>query len=150
MDIFPNWTFVPIIVMLIVLTFALNRLFFRPMGKTLEERDRRIVGARQEAEEIKRLSQDKGQEFERRLRDARREADQQLAGVKNAALGEKTQLVAQQRSETEKMLSQARADLRAKTEEARRKLQAQASSFAVQIASQILKRPVTRSEAPQT
>jgi F-type H+-transporting ATPase subunit b len=144
MEIFPNWTFVPIVFFLIVLTFVLNRTYFRPMGKTLEERYHRIGGARREAEEIKKASVEKGLEFERKLRDARREADQQIAKVKTAALGEKTQVVAQQRSETEKMLQEARADIRAKTEEARSALESQAQSFATRIASRILKRPVQR------
>jgi F-type H+-transporting ATPase subunit b len=144
MEIFPNWTFVPIVFFLIVLTFVLNRTYFRPMGKILEERYHRIGGARREAEEIKKASVEKASEFERKLRDARREADQQIAKVKTAALGEKNQVVAQQRSETEKMLQEARADIRAKTEEARRALESQAQSFATRIASRILKRPVQR------
>ena len=144
MEIFPNWTFVPIVFFLIVLTFILNRTFFRPLEKTLEERNRRIGGARREAEEIKKASQEKALEFERRLRDARREADQQIAKVKTAAVGEKNQVVAHQRSETEKMLQEARADIRAKTEEARGLLESQAQSFAARIASRILKRPVQR------
>jgi F-type H+-transporting ATPase subunit b len=142
MEIFPNWTSVPIVFFLILLTFVLNRTFFRPLGKTIEERHRRIGGARREAEEIKKASQEKGLEFERKLRDARREADQQILQVKTAALGEKSQVVARQRSETEKMLQEARADLRTKTEEARQSLESQAQLFAVRIASQILKRPV--------
>ena len=144
MEIFPNWTFVPIVFFLIVLTFILNRTYFRPMGKTLEERFHRIGGARREAEEIKRASQEKALEFDRKLREARREADQQIAKVKMAALGEKNQVVAQQRSDTEKMLQQAKADIRAKTEEARHTLESQAHAFATRIASRILKRPVQR------
>jgi F-type H+-transporting ATPase subunit b len=144
MEIFPNWTFVPIVFFLIVLTFILNRTFFRPMGKILDERFHRIGGARREAEEIKKASQEKALEFDRKLREARREADQQIAKVKTAALGEKNQVVAQQRSETEKMLQEARADIRAKTEEARRALESQAQTFATRIASRILKRPVQR------
>jgi F-type H+-transporting ATPase subunit b len=142
MEIFPNWTFVPIVFFLIVLTFILNRTFFRPLGKTLEERHSKIGGARREAEEIKKASQEKALEFERRLRDARRQADQQILQVKTAALGEKNQVIATQRSETEKMLLEAKTDLRAKTDEARSSLEKQAQSFAARIASRILKRPV--------
>jgi F-type H+-transporting ATPase subunit b len=142
MEIFPNWTAIPIVFFLIILTFILNRTFFRPLGKTLEERDRRIRGARVEAEEIRKSSQEKALEFDRKLRDARREADQQLAQVKMAALAEKNQFVVQRKSETTEMLKAARADIRAKTEEARRTLQYEAKKFAAQIASHILKRPV--------
>ena len=49
MEIFPNWTTIPIVFFLIILTFILNRLFFRPLGKILAERDRKITGAKKEA-----------------------------------------------------------------------------------------------------
>lgn len=149
MEIFPNWTFFPILFFLILLTFILNRLLFRPLGKTLEEREHRITGARLEAEEIRKASQEKGLEFERRLREARREADQQVAQVKNAALGEKSEVVTRQRSETEKMLAEAKADIRSRVEEARIKLEGQARGFATRIASRILKRPVQRDQSPR-
>ena len=144
MEIFPNWTFFPILFFLILLTFILNRLLFRPLGKVLEEREQKITGARHEAEEIRRASQDKGMEFDRKLREARREADHQVAQVKNAALSEKSVVVTQRRSETEKMLAEAKADIRTKMDEARIKLEAEAESFASQIASRILKRPVSK------
>jgi F-type H+-transporting ATPase subunit b len=144
MEIFPNWTVFPIVFLLIVLTFLLNRLFIRPLGKTLEERDRLITGAQREAEEIRRASQEKTLEFERKLREARREADLQTAHVKAEAIGEKNQLVSSQRETTEKMLREARTEIRAKTEEARQTLESQAKVFARHIASRILRRPVQR------
>jgi F-type H+-transporting ATPase subunit b len=149
MEIFPNWTLFPILFFVILLTFILNRTLFRPLGKTLEERDRRITGARMEAEEIRIASQQKGLEFDRRLREARREADQQVAQVKNAAIGERNQVVTQQRSETEKMLTEAKAEIRAKVEDARLKLEAQTQQLAVRIATRILNRPLRRDESSQ-
>ncbi|MGH9856778.1 MAG: ATP synthase F0 subunit B [Acidobacteriota bacterium] len=149
MEIFPNWTFLPILFFVILLTFILNRTLFRPLGKTLEERERRITGARLEAEEIRRASQEKGTEFDRRLREARREADQQVAQVKNAALSEKNQLVTRQRSETEQMLAQGKAEIRTKVDDARRKLEAQTQQLAAQIATRILNRPLRREDSKQ-
>jgi F-type H+-transporting ATPase subunit b len=149
MEIFPNWTFLPILFFVILLTFILNRTLFRPLGKTLEERERRITGARLEAEEIRRASQEKGTEFDRRLREARREADQQVAQVKNAALSEKNQVVTRQRSETEQMLVQAKSEIRTKVEDARRKLEAQTQQLAAQIATRILNRPLRREDSKQ-
>jgi F-type H+-transporting ATPase subunit b len=144
MEIFPNWTLIPIILIILTLVFTLNRLLFRPLGKVLEERHQKIEGARLEAEQIRISSQEKAQEFDRKLRDARREADQQIAEVKTAAVGEKNEVVAHQREETQRMLAESKADLRAKTEEAQRKLQSEAQQFANQIAAQILKRPIQR------
>ncbi len=38
MEIFPNWTFIPIVFFLIVLTFILNRTLFRPLGKIIRRK----------------------------------------------------------------------------------------------------------------
>src|ERR1041385_1036849 len=101
MEIFPNWTAIPIILFLVILTFILNRTFFRPLAKALEERFQRIEGARREAEEIRIASQERLAEFDRRLREARRESDSQMAQIKNEALSEKNSIVSQKRSESE-------------------------------------------------
>lgn len=89
MDISPNWTFIPIVFFLIILTYVLNRSFFRPMGKVLDERHRRIEGARQEAEQIKLASQNRMIEFENKMRDARRQADQIMAEMDKKVQEEK-------------------------------------------------------------
>ena len=72
MEVFPNWTALPIIFFLIVLTYILNRTFFGPLADALGDRHRRIGGARQEAEEIKKASQDRIAEFDKTMREARR------------------------------------------------------------------------------
>jgi len=142
MEIFPNWTTIPIVFFLIILTFILNRLFFRPLGKILAERERKITGAKKEAEEIRKISQEKATAFEQRLRDARREADSGIAKVKADALGEKNNLVSSQKKSAEQMISEARGDIRNKTEEALKVLERQTETIAKHIASHILKRPV--------
>jgi F-type H+-transporting ATPase subunit b len=142
MEIFPNWTTIPIVFFLIVLTFILNRLFFKPLGKILAERDKKITGAKREAEEIRKISQEKATAFDQRLRDARRESDLEIAKVKADALGEKNSVVASQKKSTEQMISDARTDIRKKTEEALKVLEGQTEMIAEHIASHILKRPV--------
>jgi F-type H+-transporting ATPase subunit b len=142
MEVFPNWTFVPIVMFLMILTYILNRAFFRPMQDTLAERTSRIEGARKEAEEIRKSSQERMADFDRRMREARRETDQQMAAAKNEALTEKTKIIAERRTETEKMIAEAQHDLRQKRETARVQLQQQADNFAYKIASHILNRPV--------
>jgi F-type H+-transporting ATPase subunit b len=142
MDIFPNWTAMPVILIVITLAIVLNRTFFRPLQKTLEERSSKIEGARREAEEIRRDSQLRLQEFEQKMREARRESDQQMAFMRNAALGEKNKVIAEKRAEAEAMLKSAKADLEKRTEEARKQLENLYDDFAHKIASQILKRPL--------
>jgi F-type H+-transporting ATPase subunit b len=142
MEIFPNWTVLPIVLFLIILTYLLNRLFFRPMSATIAERHNRIEGARHQADEIRRQLQARQDDFDRKLRDARRESGRQIAGVKDQALEEKGAIVSAKRSEAEAMLNEAKMEIRNKAEQASRELEKQSQAFAVQIASQILKRPV--------
>ena len=71
MEIFPNWTFIPVVVLLLIFIFSAHRLFFRPLSRVLEERHQRIEGAMAEAEQIKATSQKMVSDFELKMRDAR-------------------------------------------------------------------------------
>lgn len=143
MEIFPNWTFIPVVTLLLILVFVLNRLFFRPLGKTLEERHSRIEGAQLEAEQIRAASQGRLDEFDRKMRDARRESDEHMAQITAQAMEERTKIISSKKSEVEKMLNEARTDIQKRTEDARAKLLALRDKFAALIASRILKRPVS-------
>jgi F0F1-type ATP synthase membrane subunit b/b' len=132
MDIFPNWTVVPIVLFLVVLTYILNRTFFRPMGQTLAERSRLACTARIE-------------EFEKKLREARRESDSHMAQIRSGALEEKNRVLSETRGRAEKTLSDAREDIRSKTAQAEKQLHDHAEDFARRIASRILNRPLRQS-----
>ena len=142
MEIFPNWTAIPVITLLLIFLFFLKRIFFDPLRKTLEQRSLRIEGAQKEAEEIRNASKDRLSDVDRRMRDARRESDAYMAQLSRQALSEKSRIVSARRSETEKLLSEAKLDLQKKTSEAAEELQSQSRDFARQIASRILRRPV--------
>jgi F-type H+-transporting ATPase subunit b len=143
MEIFPNWTFIPVVTLLLILVFVLNRLFFRPLGRTLNERHKRIEGAQLEAEQIRAASQGRLEEFDRKMRQGRRESDEHMARITAEAMQERQRIVSEKKSEVEKMLSEARTDIQKRTEEARAKLLALRDKFAILIASRILKRPVS-------
>jgi F-type H+-transporting ATPase subunit b len=142
MDIFPNWTVIPIVLFLVVLTYILNRNYFRPLGMVLDERKNRIDGARKEAEQIKIASQNRMLEFENKMREARRQADLIMAEMDKKVQEERNSIIARKRDETKKMLTDAKADIKNKAEEAGKELQAQSDSFAKLIATHILKRPL--------
>ena len=86
MEIFPNWTAIPVIALLLIFLFFLKRVFFDPLRKTLEDRNLRIEGAQKEAEEIRTASKDRLSDVDRRMRDARRESDTYMAQLRNQAL----------------------------------------------------------------
>lgn len=143
MEIFPNWTFIPVVTLLLILAFVLNRFFFGPLGRILAERHRRIEGAQLEAEQIRAASQGRLEEFDRKMREARRESDEHMAKITAEATKERQRIVSGKRSEVDKMLSEARADIVKRREDAREKLLALRDKFAFLIASRILKRPVS-------
>jgi F-type H+-transporting ATPase subunit b len=144
MDIFPNWTVFPIVFFLIVLTYILNRNFFRPLGQVLKERSRLIEGARKEAEEIRVASQNRMTEFENKMRDARRQADQIMADMDKKVQEERGTIIASQRADAKKMVAESRAEIKSKADEAGRELQSQSDHFAQLIASHLLKRPLQK------
>jgi len=148
MEIFPNWTVVPIVLFLAILTYVLNRTFFRPMGRTLAERDRRIEGARREAEEIRRTSKAKLEEFETKLREARRESDIQMAQIRTLAMDEKNRVLSETRGRADEMLSAAREEIRNSSGQAEKQLRDHAEDFARRIAARILNRPLRKFHQP--
>jgi F-type H+-transporting ATPase subunit b len=145
MDIFPNWTVIPVVFSLLILAFALNRVFFQPLQKALAERSRRIEGAQHEAEEIRKSSENRLAEFDHIMRQGRRESDQLMAKIRNEALNQRQQIVSEKRSEAEQFLKKAKSEIQARVEEARQKLVSQSREFARRIAAQILKRSVQES-----
>ncbi len=142
MEIFPNWTFIPVVILLLIFVFIARRLFFLPMSNVLEERHRRIEGAHTEAEQIRETSQKMLSEFDRKMRDARRESDQQMAQQTADAMQERNRIVSGKRTEVQEMLMQSKEEILKKKEEARGRLQNLKDEFARLIASRILKRPV--------
>jgi len=143
MEIFPNWTFIPVVTLLLIMAFVLRRTFFGPLGRILAERHKRIEGAHLEAEQIRAASQGRLEEFDRKMREARRESDEHMAKITASATQERQRIVSGKRTEVDKMLSDARLDIQKRREDAREKLLALRDKFAVLIASRILKRPVS-------
>lgn len=144
MDVFPNWTAIPVFFFVVILTYILSKVFFGPMGKVLQERHRLIEGARDDVEEIKKATEERLGEFDRKMRDARREAGLRMGEVKSRALADRQAIVEEQRATAEQNLSAARKEIRQKTEEAQKSLDAESVNIAYQIASRILGRPVTK------
>jgi F-type H+-transporting ATPase subunit b len=143
MEVFPNWTFIPVVTLLLILAFVLNRTFFGPLGRVLADRHKRIEGAQQEAEQIRAASQGRLEEFDRKMREARRQSDEHMAKITAEATQERQRIISGKRTEVDQMLSEARADIKKRREDAREKLLALRDSFAFLIASRILKRPVS-------
>jgi F-type H+-transporting ATPase subunit b len=142
MEIFPNWTFIPVVILLLIFIFVARKTFFRPLGRVLEERHSRIEGALIEAEQIRENSQKMLSDFDRKIRDARRESDQQIGQITAEATQEKNHIVSSKRTEVEAMLTKAKEEIRTRKEEVKGKLQSLKEEFARRIASKILKRPV--------
>ena len=100
MEIFPNWTVIPTVILLIIFLFLMKRVFFIPLERMLDERHRKIEGAQKEAEDIRHASQDRLADVDRKMREARREADAYMSQLRTAALDEKGKIVGGRRSET--------------------------------------------------
>jgi F-type H+-transporting ATPase subunit b len=125
-------------VQVVILTFILNALFFRPVGKAVEEREGYIATSRADAKQrlaqVERLEND----LKARLRDARQEAqklvgeaEQEMDRLHRAALAEAM-------AESNASRERARREIDAEREQAMGRLREEADKLGELIVSRLL------------
>ena len=66
----------------LVLMAVLNALFYKPLGKAIDERGNYVRNSLQEARELKEKSEALAEQYERELRDVRRKSQEIIAAAK--------------------------------------------------------------------
>jgi F-type H+-transporting ATPase subunit b len=125
-----------------VLVLPVNALIFKPIFSALDERDSRIVGARQRADHIHQEATGVLQRYEAAIRGARGEAEAVRKEQIGAARDEQARIAGAARSEAESRVEQARRELDASLEDARQSLRASSQDLARTAAEQILGRTI--------
>jgi F-type H+-transporting ATPase subunit b len=125
----------------VLLTFVLNALFFRPVGKAVEEREGYINTSRAEAKsklaQAERLEADLKAQLKGARQDSQTlvvEAEQEMARLYRAALAEATSAANASREE-------ARREIDAERDNAKAQLEQQAVALGQQIVSRLLPTP---------
>jgi F-type H+-transporting ATPase subunit b len=136
----PNLSVLWVIFFVLLLTVILDRLLFRPLLRTIAQRETAIRSARELAERSANEARAATAEFEQRTSVARAEIYKQMDEMRRAAMAERADILAATRAEAEAGIAAASATLQAEAEEARKRLTADADALGQAAAERILGR----------
>jgi F-type H+-transporting ATPase subunit b len=136
----PDITVLWVVFLILLLSFILDRLVFRPVLGVIKRREEAVTSARLLAERATEEARQAGEEFERKTAAARAEIYRQMDDMRRAGLEERTALVEATRREADQALADARAQLHRDVEEARARLDQDADALAAEAAGRILGR----------
>lgn len=121
---------------------ALHFILFKPLYAYLQERDRSVVTAREEAKELTTRIENRTGSLDTKLRGAREEVATLRASVRGQAREQEATIIEAARTEADVKVHAAVATIRASQEEASAALREAATDLSVDIASQVLGRSV--------
>src|ERR1044071_1422481 len=126
----PDGTILIHIAIIISMVFVLNRLLFKPVLRTLSEREARTHGRTDEARETIRKVGESLSRYENSLRQARAEGYSLLEQQQAAANSERQRKIAEVREEVGEKLGQEKNEIHAQAEQARATLLGEAERVA--------------------
>ena len=136
----PDGTILIHIAIIITMVYVLNRLLFKPVLRTLAEREARTHGRSDEARETVRKVGESLSRYETSLRQARAEGYTLLEKQQSEANGERQLKVAEVRKEVEEHLGAEKNEIQGQAERARATLLGEAERVASEIKGQVLRR----------
>jgi F-type H+-transporting ATPase subunit b len=138
-QLFPDGTLFIHIALILIMIWVLNRTFFRPINRVIEEREKHKGGAGGEAEKILGDVAEKESHYNKAMLEARSEGYELIEKERSAAVAERQAKVAKAKEETAQALSEQKAALEAQTAAARSTIATEAEQMADKIAANILK-----------
>ena len=136
----PDGTLLIHIAIIISMVFILNRLLFKPILRTLSDREARTHGRTDEARETIRKVGESLSRYENSLRQARAEGYSLLEQQQAEANSERQLKVTEVRREVEEQLGQEKGEIQSQAERARATLLGEAERVAAEIKTQVLRR----------
>ena len=131
---------VPTVLLLLILHFYLKAMLFKPLAKTLRERDALTKGARQTAEESLASAERKTAEYEAQLQAARGEVYREQEEIRRKWLAEQAEQIERGRERTAATVRDAKFQIAREAASARTSLLETSGMLADQIAASILNR----------
>lgn len=129
---------IPTVVFVGILVFVLRRIFFRPLGAVLKEREAQSKGALERARERAALAETKAAEYEAAWQKARRELYALREQDRRAALAAREEIVRQARAKSETTVKEAQASIAGQADAARGELAHTSRELAAKIVDAIL------------
>lgn len=136
----PDGTILIHIAIILMMVFVLNKLLFKPVLRTLSEREARTHGRSDEARDTVRKVGESLSRYENSLRQARSEGYSLLERQQSEANGVRQLKVAEVRGEVEEQLGREKNEIGAQAERARATLLGEAERVATEIKEQVLRR----------
>lgn len=124
---------IPTVIFVIFLLAVLDRLFFRPLSKTLDARARATSGALAEARNRAAQAEERLREYERAIHAARQEIYHHREDARNESLSERENKIREARAHAESMVNEAKADLDRESAMAKATLRGAVESLAVEV-----------------
>jgi F-type H+-transporting ATPase subunit b len=136
----PDGTILIHIAIIISMVFILNKLLFKPVLRTLSDREARTHGRTDEARETIRKVGESLSRYENSLRQARAEGYSLLEQQQSEVNGERQRKIAEVRGEVEEQLGQEKNEIHAQAERVRATLFGEAERVASDIRAQVLRK----------
>jgi F-type H+-transporting ATPase subunit b len=132
---------VPTILIVFAFYLFMKKAFFGPMEYVLAERNKRIEGARKEADAAQAAAQEKVRGYQDALKKARAELYSEQEAARRAVLEERARLTKETRNRANETIRAAREQIAADVAAARRQLEQESQTLGAEIARAVLGRP---------
>jgi F-type H+-transporting ATPase subunit b len=142
LSLIPDWKFtLPVLIVLFFLLVpVLDRVLFQPLLGVLAERERRIDGARQRADQVSAQADALLASYEARVRDAREAAERERRARQDEAKRAHSERVGRERADAEQVIERTRNEIASALESARGQLRRDAEQLAREAATRLLGR----------
>ena len=138
-----DWTLIAQIANFLVLVFLLNMVLFRPIRKSLRDRQASLAAHEAEANRLSELSQGLTEEIKENLAAARREGLGQKEGLRQEGAQGEASLLEAVKQEVDAQWTRVEKKIKEDMAKARKSLKAQVQSFAQSLAEKILGRELS-------
>ena len=125
------------------LLVILNGLLLKPFLKVIEERDKKIAGAREESDKLTKLGEQDMEAYQAQMREARGKAQAETHTLREEGRDQERKILAEVRAEIADSLNKARAEVAEEEASARQKLATDVEPLAQDIVRKVLGREVS-------
>jgi F-type H+-transporting ATPase subunit b len=136
----PDITALWVVVFLLLCTYLLNTLIFKPILRIIDARTTAVRGARELADSAAQKATAAAAEYDQKLNSARAEVYRQMDDMRKVALDKRAEVLASTRATVEQELKAATVRVQQESQEARAALDRDASNLAGAIVSRVLGR----------
>jgi len=140
----PGLSVIWVILFVLLLALALDRLLFKPLTRVMGERETRVKSAIELANQAAARAKAATAEFEQRTQAAQGEVYREMDETRRAALERRQELLGQTRRDVDASVAEARARVADQAATARARLEQESAALADAVATRVLGREVSR------